>query len=238
MSQQMTPVTAMIATANMLWAVVYVLIIRAGLRDRTYGMPIVALWLNLSWEGNFSFVRPQPGALWVTNVVWFLLDCGILWTALRYGHREFPWLPRWGYVLGLALTGACCWTGMEAALRQLERAGGIETAGTYTGFGAQLVMSCLFPAMLMARRSTSGQSTAIGVCRLVADAGAVAGGVVWLRNGTVVGGPVLPVVFTLAIVLDLAYVAGVSAVRRAERRVPAAVAPDPAAGAPVVLGGG
>ncbi|MEK8142601.1 hypothetical protein NKH18_10630 [Streptomyces sp. M10(2022)] len=175
MAEQTTATLAVIVASNLLWAVIYVLIIRAGLRDRTYGMPIVALWLNLSWEANFSFVRPQSGALWVTNVIWFLLDCGILWTVVRFGHRQFPWLPRWGFLLGVAITGICSWIGMEAALSQLERSGGIETAGTYTAFTALLVMACLFPSMLAARRSTSGQSTAIAATRLVADAGSVFG---------------------------------------------------------------
>jgi hypothetical protein len=42
-------VLTVILADNILWAIIYVLVIRAGRRDRTYGMPLVAMWGNLSW---------------------------------------------------------------------------------------------------------------------------------------------------------------------------------------------
>lgn len=38
------------------WTLTYVLMIRRGFVDRTYGMPLVALGANVSWEFIFSFL--------------------------------------------------------------------------------------------------------------------------------------------------------------------------------------
>jgi hypothetical protein len=45
--------------SGLLWTVTYLLIIRRGFLDHTYGMPLAALCANLSWEFVFSFVFPK-----------------------------------------------------------------------------------------------------------------------------------------------------------------------------------
>ncbi|CAL9621170.1 hypothetical protein SUDANB6_05866 [Streptomyces sp. enrichment culture] len=196
------------------WTVTYVLIIRAGLRDRTYGMPLVALCGNLAWEGIYVFTYPHTGAARLSNIVWLLLDCVILYTAVRFGAREFPWLPRWGFLLGLAATGVMCWLGMDALIRQF---GGVESGGTYAGFVQNLVMSCLFLNMLMRRGTTAGQSMAIAAGKLLGTAFASVAAYLWLSDGTVTPGPLLPYLFVAILVLDLTYLAALYAVGRAAR---------------------
>jgi hypothetical protein len=57
------------------WAVAYVLIIRRGFLDKTYGVPMVALAGNIVWEFLFAFCIRAPGEsmdMWkMINVVWF-----------------------------------------------------------------------------------------------------------------------------------------------------------------------
>jgi len=48
----------LLVSSGVLWTVTYLLIIRRGFLDHTYGMPLVALCANLSWEFIFSFVFP------------------------------------------------------------------------------------------------------------------------------------------------------------------------------------
>jgi hypothetical protein len=43
--------------SGIFWTLVYLLIIRLGFRDKTYGMPITALCANISWEFIFSFMN-------------------------------------------------------------------------------------------------------------------------------------------------------------------------------------
>ena len=47
-----------------LWIVAYLLIYTKARRDRTYGLPLLAICLNFSWEFLAVFVWPNPVALW------------------------------------------------------------------------------------------------------------------------------------------------------------------------------
>jgi hypothetical protein len=67
------------------WTLTYLLIIRRGFLDRTYGMPLVALCANISWEFIFSFLYPHGPVQRPVNIVWFSLDLIILFQMLRYG---------------------------------------------------------------------------------------------------------------------------------------------------------
>ncbi len=46
--------TPILLGSGLFWTVTYLLIIRRGFRDQTYGMPLVALCANLAWEFIFS----------------------------------------------------------------------------------------------------------------------------------------------------------------------------------------
>src|SRR3712207_6737729 len=80
--------------SGVLWTLAYLLIIRQGFLDRTYGMPLVALCANISWEFIFAFVYPHDLPQGAVNVVWFSLDVVILFQLLLYGPREFAGLSK------------------------------------------------------------------------------------------------------------------------------------------------
>jgi hypothetical protein len=202
--------TVLALGSGIFWTTAYVLIIRAGLRDRSYGMPLVALGANLSWEFLFSFVRPSGGVQTGINIAWLLLDCGILWTVLRFGPQEFRWLPRPAFFAALAATGALCYLAVDTVSRQFDAGG-----GTFAAFGQNLMMSGLFLGMLLSRRSARGQSMGIAVCKLLGTA--LASASVWtgLSGDALHRGPLLPYLFLAILLLDLAYVGALAAVGRA-----------------------
>ncbi|WP_343613158.1 hypothetical protein [Flavobacterium sp.] len=68
------------------WIVAYILILYKGLRDKTYGMPLVPLVLNFSYEFVYSFCHPVNKMF---NIPWFLLDLGIVYTYFKYGYPYF-----------------------------------------------------------------------------------------------------------------------------------------------------
>ena len=151
--------------SGVLWSLTYLLIIWQGFRDQTYGMPLVALCANLSWEGIFAFVHPSQSIQRTVNQVWFALDVVILLQLLWYGRREFPDLaPATFYALcGLALA-----TSFAAVL--LISAEFNDWGGVYAAFGQNLMMSVLFITMLYRRRSLRGQSRGIALCKLLGTA--------------------------------------------------------------------
>lgn len=73
-------------TGGFCWILAYVFIIYKGLKDRTYGMPLIPLVLNFSYEFVYSFCHPVN---LIFNIPWFLLDLGIIYTYFKYGYDSF-----------------------------------------------------------------------------------------------------------------------------------------------------
>lgn len=153
---------AILVGSGVLWTLAYILIIRQGFLDRTYGMPLVALCANISWEFIFSFVYPHDLPQRAVNVVWFSFDAVILFQLLRYGPREFPDLSRRVFysVFGVAL--ATSFGAVFGITREFD-----DFDGAYSAFGQNLMMSVLFCAMLYSRESLRGQSPWIALLKML-----------------------------------------------------------------------
>jgi hypothetical protein len=151
--------------AGIFWSLTYILIIRRSFLDRSYGMPMVALCANISWEFIFSFVfAPDHVSQRVINITWFLLDTVILFQFLRYGRSEVDNPPKLTFYLTFAyalLTSFCVVLLMTVTLHDY---------GTYSAFGGNLLMSVLFIVMLYRRRTLRGQSLGIALCKLLGTA--------------------------------------------------------------------
>lgn len=68
------------------WILAYVFIIYKGLKDKTYGMPLIPLVLNFSYEFIYAFIFPVNRLF---NIPWFLLDIAIVYTYFKYGYASF-----------------------------------------------------------------------------------------------------------------------------------------------------
>ncbi|MCX4745864.1 hypothetical protein OG455_10055 [Kitasatospora sp. NBC_01287] len=194
------------------WTVAYVLAIRAGVRQRTYAMPVVALATNISWEFQFSFVRPDTGAQLVINILWFAFDCGLVYTALRYGPGEFPQLPPWAFRLGFVVLLALAYPGMDLVSTVLD--GG---SGALTAFASNVAMSGMFLAMLLARGGSRGQSLGIAGAKWLGTAAASVSFALDHAARPGYEGGLLPYCYAACFLLDLAYFVALATVLRRER---------------------
>lgn len=151
-------------SCGLFWLVAYVLIIRRGFIDRTYGMPLIPLCVNFAYEIVFGFVWPDDYPVYVVNIIWAGLDAIMVYQYLRYGRSEWPdhYPQRWFYptfvaVFAMAVIGIVTLT--------------IDTndthGGNITGWGAQLLLSAGSIFMLLRRNSPKGQSMYIGIARMV-----------------------------------------------------------------------
>lgn len=168
MSLQSVPVAAAIALplklgSGVCWTLAYLLILRRGWKDKTYGMPLAALGANLGWEFFFSFVMPHRPPQLQVDRVWLLFDLGLLYQTLRFGRGEvkdellrrwFPGLVAFAVVLGYLM--------VRALTLEFD-----DPEGVYSAFGQNLMMSVLFLAMLVSRRSARGQSIWIAILKMV-----------------------------------------------------------------------
>ena len=145
--------------SGVFWTAVYILIIRLGFRDKTYGMPIAALCANISWEFIFSFLYPHDPPQNYITMVWFAFDLVIVFQILRFGRVEFEpvWLFYPAFILGLLVSfGAILAITVEFN----------DWDGKYAAFGQNLMMSVLFVAMLLKRRNVKGQSIYIALFKM------------------------------------------------------------------------
>jgi hypothetical protein len=161
-----TTVLLLIAGA-LFWLTAYVNAIRVGLRDRTYGVPVVALALNFAWETIYSVQRLSISITSVyhwTFPAWAVMNSGIVYTYFAFGRTEFPaCVSRPIFIVGSTLVFVISYTLQAAFLIEF----GIVHAPAYTAFLQNVLMSGLFIAMLISRRGTRGQSLTIAVCKCI-----------------------------------------------------------------------
>ena len=145
--------------SGIFWTAVYILIIRLGFRDKTYGMPIAALCANISWEFIFAFLYPHASPQDYINIVWFAFDLIIVFQALRFGRVAFEqaWLFYPAFVLGLIVSFGVILT-LTVEFNDWD--------GKYAAFGQNLMMSILFVAMLLKGRGVEGQSIYVALFKM------------------------------------------------------------------------
>lgn len=194
---------------GLFWTATYLLIIWRGIRDASYGMPLVALGANLSWEFIFAFQRPSGGVQTVVNILWFLLDLGILYTVLRFGPREFGGLRKWQFYAMTAGTIALSYLGVLLVSNEFDNG-----RATYAAFMQNLMMSALFMGMLLARGSSRGQSVWIAATKLIGTA--LASLAIW-RFDAGRDTDLLIYLYLATLVLDVAYLVALILCRRQER---------------------
>lgn len=161
--------------AGLGWLLAYIDLIRLGFKQKTYGMPFVALALNIVWEGLYAYMYWAHDGMFyggymmaITNSLWFIADVIILITHFKYGKKDFkrfapekyfwPWT-----VLCLAMAVVLQITWLQAY--------GVRANGC-TAIVQNLPMSMLFIFMLFERKSTEGQSMIIAIGKMLGTMGA------------------------------------------------------------------
>jgi hypothetical protein len=174
---------ALLILGNVLWVIAYLLIIRASFHDRIYGIPLLAICLNITWE-LFFFLRcpmippcaageeakclcpPLGFAGDLILGIWLLLDVVILYQLVWFGrpHQFIPEIRRffWSVVAGTLLV-AFFWH--YSYITFYDDRSGVEDA-----WGINLVMSGLFILMLFMRPHLKGLSPGAAVAKMLGSA--------------------------------------------------------------------
>ncbi len=151
------------------WTLAYLILIRRGFADKTYGMPLFALSLNLSWEFLFAFVfrASDVTVQGVVNIIWCLFDVVIVYTYFRYGRKEFAktadgkWFLPWSFTAFVVSFAVIYFSVVEL---------GVSDGAAYTAFTQNLLMSVLFINLLVSRRDVSGQSIYVALLKWIGTA--------------------------------------------------------------------
>lgn len=149
---------------NVMWLTLYALVIRRGFREKSFGIPIVALMFNLSWDITAAFIFPNPTPQNYFDAVFVVIDLVILYQVLRFWRNELPMFqtqPKVFYAwlavifsisMGLMLTFV-----VEFNDKPTTRSAFIDT----------LICSALFIGMFYGRPGLRGQSLIIGLCKAI-----------------------------------------------------------------------
>lgn len=145
------------------WTIVYLDGIRIGFRDKSYAIPFYALALNFAWELLYTIFGFRTNGVTVQNVfnaVWLTFDIGILYTYFKFGRKYFPRHLSGGAFIAWSVLALVTALGVEYSF---IREFGVAKGAGYSAFLQNLLMSILFIAMLVRRRSSEGQSLAIAI---------------------------------------------------------------------------
>lgn len=212
--------------SGVFWLLAYILIIYRGFKDKSYGMPVVALIGNIAWEFIFgvgiesgcpvTWASCPSAVIQARNFIWLLFDFAILYTVLKFGRQYFTsFLQRFfvPIVLGsIVVAGLLIYSivqefwipnswnvvvnGQVPEFLPLKIQGG----SYYTGFGLNAMMSVLFVFMMYRRQSVAGQSVYIALSKWL---GSLAAYGFMLADG--VQGPVVNLLYAIVFVFDLYY---------------------------------
>jgi len=138
------------AVGCVFWIVAYLLIYSKARRDRTYGLPLLAICLNFSWECLAVFVWPNPVPLWRWfDRLWLGFDLLLVWQLLESGRREatVPEVRRFFFPMLALLTAGALALEHTFVMTYFDR------LGLVAAFFINLVMSALFIPFFFARRA-------------------------------------------------------------------------------------
>lgn len=152
----------MLLLTGICWTIVYLHLIHLGFKEKTYGMPFIALALNFAWEALHSYINlktnPTSIETWII-LVWLFLDFFIVCTYLMYGKKYFPkhtsteYFMPWTIIIFI----------MSFILNYFFIVEFKELGKVYSAFMQNLIMSILFIKLLICRTDLKGQSLTIAI---------------------------------------------------------------------------
>jgi len=158
------PIWAAIANVlgDVLWIVAYVLIIRRSFTDRTYGMPMLCVALNFTWEFIYAVQFPFRESIVVELLrwAWLVTDVVIVYQLFRYGrdNQMVPLIKQYFYPICVAMF-VSAYLGQLAVHYSFFNDGFKPDRLGYTnGYIINLVMSMLFISMYFSRPNLQGLS--------------------------------------------------------------------------------
>lgn len=181
------------------WTITYLQLISLGFKEKTYGMPFVALALNFSWEAFYSYIGLKyyffSVQTWII-LTWLIFDIPIVITYFKYGKKYFPrhcskrYFAPWTLIIFF----------MSFVLQFLFYIQFGDLGKAYSGFLQNLIMSILFIGMLVHRNDLKGQDLTIATCKWIGTLAPT------LLFGVVYGNKFALVIGLFCSVFDLIYI--------------------------------
>lgn len=200
----MTIKLALFLICGVFWSVAYIDIIRVGIKDKTYGMPFLALALNFSWELYNTILGCLAVGVHIStsiNCVWVFIDLAILYTYFKYGNKECKKSNKAFYGLSFLIVG---FSFVFQAI--IDEYFGLVTGALYSAFWSNLLMSILFIRFLYTRKGQQGQSLLIAITKCIGTLAATL--LIGIVGLIIIDGPLQSTLYVglVTFVIDLLYI--------------------------------
>ncbi len=190
--------TGLMIVGGIFWSLTYILVIRRGFKDKTYGIPLAALSANISWEAIFSFVHPHSPPQLYINYIWFFLDVIIILQFLKFGKSEFPKFSTRQFYFAFLMALTTAFFLVLFITYEFN-----DFKGAYAAFGQNLMMSILFITMLLSRNDLRGQSIYIALFKMLGTG--ISSLAFYLYQPISQGSFILPFLFVSIFIYDSIY---------------------------------
>ncbi|WP_281612797.1 hypothetical protein [Flammeovirga sp. SubArs3] len=164
------------------WTLVYIQLIRLGFQQKTYGMPFIALALNLAWEALYAgigLMEAPTNIQTIVNVIWLGFDIAIVATYFKYGKEDFEKLANKKYFIPWSIIVLLMAFTLQVAFYQEFGKSDAKYVDDmlwfinpslgcwYSAFTQNLIMSIAFISLLVQRKSLKGQHLSIAIAKCI-----------------------------------------------------------------------
>ena len=159
----------LVGISGICWTIVYIELIRHGIKDKACGMPLFALGLNIVWEFLYSidgffiskeFIMVQN----IADLAWAFCDVFILICWFRYGKQYLPDRAKKYFIPYTILALVVCFGLQMAFYLYCDTA---TEASIYSAFAQNAPMSVMFLTALFERGNIKGFSLLGAVCKCI-----------------------------------------------------------------------
>jgi len=159
-----SPAILLVDIGTAFWLIAYLIAIVQGFRFKTYGLPMLPICLNFTWEILASTIWIAPVKMWHYGAItWMGMDVLIVYQLFAYGRaqQKIPEIKRW-YHLILVCTLIACLAGQFTFAKYFKDRLGFEDA-----YLISIVMGVLFIFMFFVRREAGTYSYAIAWTKMI-----------------------------------------------------------------------
>ncbi|KAH7151408.1 integral membrane protein [Fusarium sp. MPI-SDFR-AT-0072] len=207
------------------WTTNYVGMIYKSLKDETYAMALMALCCNFAWELTYALIYPFGSDLEMyVHFSGLMLNCGVMYTAVKNAHREWGHAPL--VLRNLPLIFIICVAGFMSGHVALATQVGPSLAQGWSAYGCQLLLSVGGLCQLLCRGHSGGASYFLWFSRFFGSLVLVPQDILrykyWRADHEYIGSPLYIWFICTFLILDGSYGICLWYVRRFERQTAAA----------------
>lgn len=146
------------------WGTAYVLIVRRGFKDKTFGFPFIAICIDTAWVFTFTFVYPQSYFM----ILFVIIDIIFIYQLIKFRTSDLTNLSKFQYYAALVLGLLTSFALVVAFSIEFD-----DKHGVYTSFINTLFASVLFIVLILRRNNVQGQSIYIAISKMLGTLSAV-----------------------------------------------------------------